>query len=152
MNIMKNVGNTLDEKIKYGEINQSELLEESAELLKKLKNTAGMGDIQKLFSQMGIPGMGKGSKMNFNAMESELNKNAKHAKLRERIKKKLEAKRAQEELNKIIQESTTSTTATDNVTNLPYETRSVYSLGEKPEKTPRQNAPKTGKKNKNKKK
>ena len=46
----------MDEKISSGEINQSELMEEGVELLNKLKNAGGMGDIQKMFNQFIICG------------------------------------------------------------------------------------------------
>lgn len=136
MNIIKNIGNKLDEKIKSGEINESELMTEGAELLQKLKNTAGMGDIQKMFSQFNIPGLSKGSKVNVNAMESQLNKNIKHAKMKERIKAKLEAKHAKQELEKLLQaqqaqEQTTSQSLTDE------ELVKIFRAGDKPNKTPR---------------
>lgn len=136
MNIIKNIGNKLDEKLKSGEINESELMTEGAELLQKLKNTAGMGDIQKMFSQFNIPGMNKGSKVNVNAMESQLNKNIKHAKMKERIKAKLEAKHAKQELEKLLkthqQEKQEEQKAlTDD------ELVKIFRAGDKPEKTPR---------------
>ena len=46
--------------------------------------------MQKLFSQMGIPGLGKGSKLNMGAMEANLNKNMKTAKMKERIRAKIQ--------------------------------------------------------------
>lgn len=142
MNIIKNIGSKLDEKLKSGEINESELMTEGAELLQKLKNTAGMGDIQKMFSQFNIPGLNKGSKINVNAMESQLNKNIKHAKMKERIKAKLEAKHAKQELEKLLQQQNAPETQalTDE------ELVKIFRTGDKPEKTPR-----IPKKNKNKK-
>jgi hypothetical protein len=91
MNMVKNVGSKIDEKIKSGEIKETELMQEGMELLEKMKNMPGMGDMQKLFSQMGIPGLGKGSKLNMGAMEANLNKNMKTAKMKERIRAKAEA-------------------------------------------------------------
>lgn len=144
MNIIKNASEKLDRKVQSGEINQSELLEESAEFLKKMKNTVGLADLQKMFTKMG--GMPSGSKINLNAMESQMNKNAKQAKMRERFKQKLEAKRAQEELDKMIHEHTHQ-----------QQPIRVFSAGEKPQKTPRdqgltdQVLPSSSGKNKNKK-
>jgi hypothetical protein len=143
MNIIKNIGNKLDEKLKSGEINESELMTEGAELLQKLKNTSGMGDIQKMFSQFNIPGMNKGSKVNVNAMESQLNKNIKHAKMKERIKSKLEAKHAKQELEKLLQthqQQQTQPGLTDD------ELVKIFRTGDKPEKTPRVQKHKKGKK------
>ena len=78
MNMVKNIGSKIDEKIKSGEIKESELMEEGMELLNKMKNMPGMGDMQKMFSQMGIPGLGKGAKINMGAMEAQLNRNMKN--------------------------------------------------------------------------
>jgi hypothetical protein len=137
MNIIKNIGNKLDEKLKSGEINESELMTEGAELLQKLKSTSGMGDLQKMFSQFNIPGLNKGSKVNVNAMESQLNKNIKRAKLKERIKAKLEAKHAKQELEKMLkmQQQTQQTEETKTLTD--EELVKIFSVGDKPEKTPR---------------
>lgn len=138
MNIIKNIGNKLDEKLKSGEINESELMTEGAELLQKLKNTSGMGDIQKMFSQFNIPGLNKGAKVNVNAMESQLNKNIKHAKMKERIKAKLEAKHAKQELEKLLkthQEQKTQSEEKQALTD--EELVKIFRTGDKPEKTPR---------------
>jgi hypothetical protein len=136
MNIIKNIGNKLDEKLKSGEINESELMTEGAELLQKLKNTSGMGDIQKIFSQFNIPGMNKGSKVNVNAMESQLNKNIKHAKMKERIKSKLEAKHAKQELEKLLQTHQQQTPQSQSGLT-DDELVKIFRMGDKPEKTPR---------------
>jgi hypothetical protein len=138
MNIIKNIGSKLDEKIKSGEINESELMTEGAELLQKLKNTAGMGDIQKMFSQFNIPGLNKGSKVNVNAMESQLNKNIKHAKMKERIKSKLEAKHAKQELEKLLQtQQQTQTQENKSKVLSDEELVKFFRSGDKPNKTPR---------------
>ena len=63
MDLVKNVGGKLDEKIKSGEINESELLEEAAEIVQKMKDIPGMGDIKDLLGKMGMPG-GKNAKVN----------------------------------------------------------------------------------------
>jgi len=153
MNIIKNIGNKLDEKIKSGEITESELLSESTELLQKFKNTAGMGDIQKIFSQ--FMGGGKGNKININAMESKLNQNMRHAKMKERMRNKIEAKRTKQEFEKMINETQQQQqTQTQTNNNEPVK---IFRSGEKPQKTLRvsnqnqnQNQNKN-KKNKNKK-
>ena len=72
MNMVKNIGSKLDDKIKSGELKESEIMEEGMELLNKMKNMPGLGDMQKMFAQMGIPGLGKGGKINMNAMEAQM--------------------------------------------------------------------------------
>jgi hypothetical protein len=151
MNIIKKIGNKLDEKISSGEINESELMSEGIELLNKLKNTAGLGDMQKLFNQFNIPGMGKGSKMNFNAMESQMNRNMKSAKMKERFKQKLDAKRAQQELEKMMNEQTQQQQQTQQQTN-DEELFKIFRSGDKPEKTMRIPKHKNGRGNKKNKK
>jgi hypothetical protein len=136
MNMVKNIGNKIDEKIKSGEIKESELMEEGMELLNKMKNMPGMGDMQKMFSQMGIPGLGKGAKVNMGAMESQLNKNMKMAKMKERIKAKAEANaKAKEQADTAFCNIDDSVQTTQTVSE--EEILQIFSAGEKPEKTPR---------------
>jgi len=133
MNMVKNIGSKIDEKIKSGEIKESELMEEGMDLLNKMKNMPGMGDMQKMFSQMGIPGLGKGAKINMGAMEAQLNRNMKTAKMKERIRAKVEANaKAREQ----------AATAFCNMSDVQQEMidddiLKVFSTGEKVEKTPR---------------
>ena len=103
MNMVKNIGSKIDDKIKSGELKESELMEESMDLLNKMKNLPGMGDMQKMFSQMGIPGLGKGAKINMGAMEAQLNRNMKNAKMKERMRSNAEANaKMKEQAKKII--------------------------------------------------
>jgi len=135
MGMVKNIGSKIDEKIKSGEIKESELMEEGMELLTKMKDMPGMGDMQKMFAQMGIPGLGKGAKMNMGAMESQLNKNMKNAQMRERMKAKVEAKAKAELLAKaaeqLQQQQQQKPTISDE------ELLKIFSTGEKVDKTPR---------------
>ena len=91
-----------------------------------------MGNMQQMFSQMGIPGLGKGAKINMGAMEAQLNRNMKTAKMKERIKSKAEANanaKAKE------QEATSSSKETPAISE--EELLKIFSTGEKVEKTPR---------------
>ena len=138
MGMVKNIGDKIDEKIKSGEIKESELMSEGMELLNKMQSMPGMGDMQKMFSQMGIPGLGKGGKMNMGAMESQLNKNMKTAKMRERMQAKAQAKaQALAEANKaqktpMKEQSTNASPAISE-----EDIIKIFSTGEKVEKTPR---------------
>ena len=60
MSLVQNVGGKLDSKIKSGEIKESELMQEAGELLGKMKDMPGMGDIQSMLSKMGMGGPGEG--------------------------------------------------------------------------------------------
>lgn len=99
LSMVKKVGSKLDEKIKSGEIKESELMEEASELMKKMKNMPGMAGMEGLFSKMGIP---NSKKMNFSAMENKLNTNIKNTKTKERMRSKLEKRRAEREAKKFV--------------------------------------------------
>ena len=141
MGMVKNIGNKIDEKIKSGEIKESELMSEGMDLLNKMQSMPGMGDMQKMFSQMGIPGLGKGAKMNMGAMEANLNKNMKAAKMRERMQAKAEANKVQ--ANKMQTKSAESTTNASKPTISEEDIIKIFSTGEKVEKTPRGAKPDT---------
>lgn len=142
MNMVKNIGSKIDDKIKSGELKESELMEESMDLLNKMKNMPGMHDMQKMFSQMGIPGLGKGAKLNMGAMEAQMNRNMKTAKMKERM-------RANAEANAKMKEQAKS--AFCNMSDVKpaiseEELLKIFSTGEKVEKTPRGAMPPPNKK------
>jgi hypothetical protein len=87
MNLVKNVGGKLDSKIKSGEIKESEIMKEASDLLSKMKDMPGMGDIQSMMRQMGL-NLGKGQKVNLGAMQGKLNQDIKIAQMKERMKQK----------------------------------------------------------------
>ena len=64
MKMIKKIGGNLDAKLKSGEIKESELMEEASELMEKLKSMPGMGNMQKMMAEMGLPMGGKNSKVN----------------------------------------------------------------------------------------
>lgn len=134
MNITKKIGSTLDNKIKSGELKESELMEEATELMKKMKEMPGMGNMSELFKSMSG---GLGGKMNFGAMNNHLQKDLQKAKMRERLQEKLKAKEDQRDKEsseiKLIGEGKNQ----------------IYSTTDVPDKTPR---PVNKKKNKKKKK
>ena len=90
MNMIKKVGGNLDAKIKSGEIKESELMEEASKLMEKLNNVPGMKNMQKMFGEMGLPMNGK---LNMNAMQAQMKNNIGKAKTKERLRRKLEARK-----------------------------------------------------------
>lgn len=86
MNVVKNVGEKLDGKIKSGEIKESEIMAEGMELLNNMKNIPGMENMQSMFAAMGLGGGGQ--KMNQGATNSRLQQNLKMAQMRERMRRK----------------------------------------------------------------
>ena len=93
MNMVKKIGGNLDNKIKSGEIKESELIEEASELMKKLENMPGMKNMKEMMSNMGMP-MGGGGKLNMGAMKGQMKRNIGKAKTRERLRKKLEQRKS----------------------------------------------------------
>jgi hypothetical protein len=94
MGLVKSVGDKLDDKIKSGDIKESDLIKEATDIIKRMKDMPGMENIQTMLSKLGIPGMsnlgGKNTKVNFSEMENQLNRNMKKAKMKERMKGKIE--------------------------------------------------------------
>lgn len=84
MGMVKDVGSKLDEKIKSGDIKESELLEEASELMKKMKEMPGMENIQSMLSNMGLGG----KKINTSAMQAHMERTMKLAQQKERMRAK----------------------------------------------------------------
>ena len=90
MSLVQNVGSKLDNKLKSGDINESELLKEASEIMKKMKDIPGM---QSMFNKMGMGG--GGGKMNMNAMQSKINNNIKTATYKDKLRARLAARQAE---------------------------------------------------------
>jgi prophage DNA circulation protein len=82
MGMVKDVGSKLDEKIKSGDIKESELLEEASELMKKMKEMPGMENIQSMLSKMGLGG----KKLNTSAMQAHMERTMRLAQQKERLR------------------------------------------------------------------
>ena len=100
MGLVKNVGSKLDERIKSGEIKESELYSEATEIMNRMKDMPGMDNIQSMLRQMGMaggamPNLGRNTKIDVNAMQGQLNRMEKNAKMKENLKKKAEQKNTQ---------------------------------------------------------
>lgn len=136
MGLVKTVTDKLDSRIKSGEIKESEIMSEASDILNKMKNMPGMGNIQQMLGKMGMSGLGgKGGKLNMGAMEAQLNRNMKAAQTKERIKAKAEALRlAKEQLAQQNAEANTINQITEEDIDKVV---SIFSTGESVEKTPR---------------
>ena len=108
MGLVKSVGEKLDTRIKSGELKESELIAEATELMNQMKNMPGMDGIQSMLGKMGglgnMGGLGKGAKMNYGAMEAELEKKMRIAKMKERMKTKSEMNNMMKETQAKLQE------------------------------------------------
>jgi hypothetical protein len=143
MGLVKNVGSKLDQKFKSGEIKESELMQEASELLSKMKNMPGMNNLTDMLNKMGMGNMGGGNmkgnaggKMNFGAMQSQLQRNMKMSKMKERMQEKL----AQQQL------------AQQQLAQQQKSHPAVFSTGETVERTPVETAIPSLAQNQNKKK
>ena len=116
-------------RLKSGEIKESEIMQEASELLSKMKDMPGMGDIQKMMKQMGLGGQ----KLNVGAMQGKLNQNMKVAQMKERMKKKMaEKQKEQQKQAEIANVPRPPPMTTEEIDEL------IFSIeGEKPEKTER---------------
>ena len=88
MGLVQKVGGKLDEKIKTGELKESELIAEAGNIMEKMKDMPGLANIQSMF------GGGGGGKINVNAMQAHLDRTMKLAKQRERMKDKATGKKS----------------------------------------------------------
>jgi hypothetical protein len=135
MGLVKTVGDKLDSRIKSGDIKESELISEATEMMNKMKNMPGMGNIQSLLSKMGMGNLsGLGGKVNTGAMEAQLNKNLKLAKTKERIRAKAEANakaKLEQQAASIIQQQMQKPAFSEE------ELIKIFSSQEKIERTPR---------------
>lgn len=104
MNLVQKVGGKLDSKIKSGDIKESELMDEATEIMKKMQNMPGMKDMDQLLKSMGMPSLGKNTKINKSALNNQLRKqeaiNRVRKKAQEKVKKVNEDKLVQEEFEK----------------------------------------------------
>jgi hypothetical protein len=154
MNLVKSVGEKLDSRMKSGDINKSELMTEASEMLIKMKNMPGMGDIQNMMSKMGLSGLngsGSGSDsgeepdlaglanmfgLNKNAKldTNAIKRNEKNAKMKERLKQKMQMKN----LSKMVSSASIDTSIkTKDPVISDDELISIFSTGENVERTPR---------------
>ena len=130
MGLVKSVGDKLDTRIKSGEIKESELIAEASELMNKMKDMPGMGNIQSMLNKMGMGNLGgMGGKVNTGAMEAQLNKRMKMAQMKERMKAKSEAKASAA--------NASAATPSPQPTISEEEILKIFSTGEKVDRTPR---------------
>jgi hypothetical protein len=129
MGLVKSVGDKLDTRIKSGEIKESELIAEASELMNKMKDMPGMGNIQSMLNKMGMGNLG--GKVNTGAMEAQLKGRMKMAQMKERMKAKSEARAATNAANAANASTAIQPTISEE------EILKIFSTGEKVDRTPR---------------
>ena len=153
MGLVQSVGKKLDEKLKSGEVKETELLKEASEMLKKMKDMPGMNHMESMFKNMGIPmpsgAGGRGSKMNFGAMQGRLNQQMKQAQMKERMRERMEKQK-----NQVKSQQQDNITQSDINQEVDTLMNTVFSTGESVERSMKSQKPnkpkkkKKGKKNK----
>ena len=141
MSLVKNVGSKLDEKLKKGDINETELLKEAGEMMQHMKNMPGM---KEMMSKMGMGG--GGGKMNMGAMQANLERNMRSATQKDRMRAKLAANQLAKSMQQQQQSQTQPQTPDNNSISNVKEL--VFSTGEQVERS--QKKPKNKKKKKSK--
>lgn len=83
LNIVKNIGGKLEEKLKSGDLKESELLEEAQEIMSKMKDMPGIKNMMKNM------GMGANGQFDMKGMANKMSQNLRQAKMKERMKEKM---------------------------------------------------------------
>ena len=96
MNIVKKVGQKLDDKMKSGELKESDLMKEASDLMSKMNKMPGMKNMHNMFNNLGNM---KGGRLNTNAMQAQLKRNMRQALQKERLQEKLRRRREQKAQN-----------------------------------------------------
>lgn len=152
MNVIKNIEGKIENKLKDGNYNQSDLLREAEEMMGKMKNIPGMKNIQGMLSKMGLPVDGvPGGNFNMGAFKTKMQENLKKEKMKQRMKQRLEkTKKEQEDFKNMGNE-------TQNPQIKPYTDEELiqefkFTRGEAPERSTKKQRPQIkGKRKKNKK-
>ena len=118
MNLVKNVGSKLDNKLQSGNIKESELLEEASELVNTMKNMPGMNNIESMLSKMGLPGMGNGGKVDMGAFSKKMEQNIRASKMRERMRTKLDNNNNTKQMNSTKENPTEDNSNEKNTSNI----------------------------------
>jgi len=128
------------------------MIKEATELMNKMKDMPGMGNIQSMLSKMGMGGLGGGGggKVNTAAMEAQLNQRLKMAKMKERIRAKAEANAKTKAEAELLNASKMNNPQNNTIVN-EEELVKLFSSEEKIERTPRGANPQQKTNNKKKK-
>lgn len=119
LSLVKKIGDKIDERIKSGELKESELMQEATDMMNKMKNMPGMDNMEGLLNKMAASMGGKNAKFDMNAF----NQKSKASSQKDKMMQELERRRAakmQAELesknvvNNVTEENLTFSTYTDN--------------------------------------
>ena len=103
LNLVKKIGNKIDEKIKKGDIKESELMMEATDLMNKMKDMPGMGNMNEMLNKMAGNMGGKGAKFNMNAFNQKNKMYSQKDKMLQELERR-RAKKQQEDMENKEQE------------------------------------------------
>lgn len=89
MDLVKKVGDKLKHKMESGDISKDELMKEATDLMNKMKEMGGASEFQNMFKEFAA-GMGKGARIDTNALSRMSKMEAMKSRMRERVGKKKE--------------------------------------------------------------
>jgi hypothetical protein len=87
LNIVQTMGSKLEEKMNLGEIDENEIMNEGIEMIQKMKDMPGFGDLGKIFGN--FEKMMPKTNAQKGQFETKLKQTSKMAKMKERMNKKL---------------------------------------------------------------
>ena len=140
MSLVKNVGSKLDEKMKSGDIKESELLEEVNKIMQKMKSMPGVDNMKEMFAKMGMAGMAdkQPGKMNMRATEANLKKHMRGAQQRDRMRAKLAERKEAAEASQVRETSLKTMHCEDGIETKVFSTGETYDKsGKRPNKKKR---------------
>lgn len=109
--LIKTIGNKIKTKISSGEVSQEELMKEATDLLGKMKDMGGgMDQFKEMFKNMGVP-MPKNARVDMNAV----NRMTQNQSMRERLKKRMLAKKTAETAAMPMLHTPTGTMTSDDI-------------------------------------
>jgi hypothetical protein len=149
MGLVNKVTSKLEGKIKTGDIKESELLSEASEMMQQMKDMPGMGNMQSLFSKMGMGmDMFGGGKVDTKATEQQLKRRMKLAKTKERIQAKAKANENMKQINALVKEEEQKQKEEQYKKKTITDEELVNMFQETPVKIPKKNRAKKNKNNK----
>ena len=96
MGLAQTVGSKLEDKMKSGDISEAELMREASEMMTKMKDIPGMGDMQSMLSKLGLNK--GGGKVDVKGMQHRMGQEMRKQQARENAKKMAEKKRQQQSM------------------------------------------------------
>lgn len=93
MDLVKKVGGKLDQKMKSGDISQEELMKEVSDIMGKIKDIPGMGDMEGFLKKMGRNFGGGAGGADARIDTNAINRASKNQQMKDKLRARMEAKK-----------------------------------------------------------